>query len=204
MSSRGAKRREISFFLPEEGSASAEKERFLAPSFDGARNDILVGFFVFLALLYGNVDGGYAMESKLDKATFAGGCFWGMEKLFGEMDGVKSTRVGYSGGTAVNPSYEEVCTGRTGHAEAIEIVYDPVRLPYEKLLETFWSWHDPTTLNRQGNDVGTQYRSAIFYQSPEQKAKAEYSKKILEDAPVFKRPIVTEIVPASEFYEAED
>ncbi len=139
-----------------------------------------------------------------EKAIFAGGCFWGIDKLFSEMDGVLSTRVGYTGGTLKNPSYEVVCTGRTGHAEAIEITFDPAKIGYDELVETFFRHHDPTTLNRQANDIGTQYRSAIFYHSPAQEASARRAKELLESAKVFKNPIVTEIAPAGEFYAAEE
>jgi peptide-methionine (S)-S-oxide reductase len=138
------------------------------------------------------------------KATFAAGCFWGVEAAFQQVTGVKSTIVGYTGGTFENPSYEDVCTGRTGHAEAVEIEYDPAVVLYEKLLSVFWKIHDPTTLNRQGPDVGTQYRSAIFYHNSEQKEEAIASKERLEQSGVYKRPIVTEIVPASKFYRAEE
>jgi peptide-methionine (S)-S-oxide reductase len=138
------------------------------------------------------------------KATFAAGCFWGVEELFRNTPGVLSTQVGYTGGHTQNPTYKEVCTDRTGHAEAVEIEYDPERISYEELLEIFWANHDPTTLNRQGPDIGTQYRSAIFYHSPEQKAAAIASKQALEQSGRFRRPIVTEIVPAGPFYRAEE
>ena len=138
------------------------------------------------------------------KATLANGCFWCTEAIFGRLDGVKSVLPGYSGGSLENPSYEQVCTGRTGHAEAAQIEYDPNIMSYEKLLDVFWHTHDPTTLNRQGNDVGTQYRSAIFYHSDEQKQIAEKSKKELEERHVFNDPIVTEIVPLITFYPAEN
>ena len=138
------------------------------------------------------------------KATFAAGCFWGVEAAFQQVTGVKSTIVGYTGGTFENPSYEDVCTGRTGHAEAVEIEYDPAVVLYEKLLSVFWKIHDPTTLNRQGPDVGTQYRSAIFYHNSEQKEGAITSKESLEQSGFYKRPLVTEIVPASKFYRAEE
>ena len=150
------------------------------------------------------LNAGAATMKEYEKATFAGGCFWGMEKYFGEITGVVSTRVGYTGGTVKNPDYELVCTGTTGHAEAVEVTYDPARVPYEDLLEFFFTHHNPTTLNRQGNDVGTQYRSAIFYHSPAQKAAAEKAKSALEQSGVLKKPIVTQIEPASEFYSAED
>ena len=136
-------------------------------------------------------------------ATFAGGCFWGMEKAFGELPGVLATRVGYTGGTVTHPTYEMVCTGRTGHAEAIEVTHDPARISYEELLEFFFTHHDPTTLNRQGNDVGTQYRSAIFPHTPEQQAAAERAKAALAQAGAFQDPVVTTIEPAGEFFPAE-
>ena len=138
------------------------------------------------------------------KATFANGCFWCTEAIFARLDGVKSVVPGYSGGTVENPSYEQVCTERTGHAEAAQIEFDPDRLSYEKLLDVFWHTHDPTTLNRQGNDIGTQYRSAIFYHDEEQKQVAERSKKEIEESHVYKDPIVTEIIPLIKFYLAED
>lgn len=143
-------------------------------------------------------------DIEMEKATFGAGCFWGVEKLFGEQEGVVSTRVGYLGGTLKNPTYEQVCSGRTGHAEVVEVSFNPSVTSYEALLEIFWSYHDPTTLNRQGNDVGTQYRSSIFYHSEEQRTIAERSKAVLEKARIFKDPIVTEIVPASDFYAAEE
>jgi peptide-methionine (S)-S-oxide reductase len=138
------------------------------------------------------------------KATFAAGCFWGVEEAFRHIKGVNSTTVGYTGGTMKNPSYQDVCTGRTGHAEAVEVDFDPSQVTYEQLLSVFWQSHDPTTLNRQGPDVGTQYRSAIFFHDAKQQASAAGSKALLEKMNAFKRPIVTEILPASEFYRAED
>lgn len=146
------------------------------------------------------------MESgnHMEKASFAAGCFWGVEATFRQVKGVASTAVGYMGGTLKNPTYQDVCTDRTGHAEAVEVVYDPNQVSYDNLLKVFWENHDPTTLNRQGPDVGTQYRSTIFFHTPEQEAAAKASKEKLEKAHVFKRPIVTEIVPASEFWKAED
>ena len=142
--------------------------------------------------------------AKTEKATFAAGCFWGVEKYFGKMPGVIATAVGYTGGTAKNPSYEDVCTGDTGHAEAVEIQYDPEKVKYEDLLELFWRMHDPTTANRQGLDIGTQYRSAIFFYTPAQELAANSSKEILEKSGIFYAPIVTEIFPAGPFYRAED
>jgi peptide-methionine (S)-S-oxide reductase len=138
------------------------------------------------------------------KGTFAAGCFWGVEDAFRQVPGVTSTTVGYTGGTAKNPNYKEVCTGRTGHAEAVEVGFDPSQVSYLELLAVFWKSHDPTTMNRQGPDVGTQYRSAIFYHDAEQEEEASASKTVLEKDHVFKRPIVTEIVPAGEFYRAEE
>jgi peptide-methionine (S)-S-oxide reductase len=138
------------------------------------------------------------------KATFAAGCFWGVEATFRQLPGVTSTRVGYTGGNHANPTYHDVCTDRTGHAEAVEVDYDPAKLPYEELLNIFWENHDPTQLNRQGPDSGTQYRSAIFFHSPEQEAAAKASKEALARSGRFSKPVVTQIVPATTFYEAED
>lgn len=140
----------------------------------------------------------------MEKATFAAGCFWGVEAVFRATPGVTSTRVGYTGGTMKNPTYHDVCGDGTGHAEAVEAVYDPARVAYDELLNIFWSNHDPTTLNRQGPDEGTQYRSAIFYHTPEQESAARASKARLEASSTRRRPVVTEIVPASEFWQAED
>src|SRR6266581_5202320 len=137
-------------------------------------------------------------------ATFGAGCFWGVEAAYRQIPGVLSTRVGYLGGTMQNPTYRDVCTGRTGHAEVVEVTYDPSRLTYDDLLTVFWENHDPTTLNRQGPDVGEQYRSAIFYHDDEQKTAAEASKAERDRNGRYRRPIVTEIMPASTFYEAED
>jgi len=142
------------------------------------------------------------METEI--AIFAAGCFWGVEANFRKVKGVLSTRVGYTGGQFINPTYKDVCSHKTGHAEAIEITFDPSIVSYDELLEVFWTIHDPTTLNRQGPDVGTQYRSAIFYLNLNQKEKAESSKAKLEASKRFKRPIVTQIVPASDFWEAEE
>ncbi len=139
-----------------------------------------------------------------EKATFGAGCFWGIESAFRKFKGVVSTTVGYSGGHLKNPTYEDVCTDRTGHAEVVQIEYDPSQVSYEELLDLFWQIHDPTTLNRQGPDIGTQYRSAIFFHNPEQKAAVEISKEKLQRSGRYKKPIATEITPASEFYRAEE
>jgi peptide-methionine (S)-S-oxide reductase len=141
-------------------------------------------------------------ESSMEKATFAAGCFWGVEAAFRQIEGVIDTAVGYTCGKLENPTYKDVCTDRTGHAEAVEVTFDPSRVSYDKLLEAFWTVHDPTTLNRQGPDVGSQYRSAILFHSPEQEAAARASKENQQSR--FRRPIVTEIVPAPTFYRAED
>ena len=138
------------------------------------------------------------------KALFGAGCFWGVEAAFRQVEGVLATAVGYSGGRLENPTYENVCSGRTGHAEVVEVEYDPSKVTYEQLLDVFWENHDPTTLNRQGPDVGEQYRSAIFTLDPEQEAAARASKERLEKSGRYKRPIVTEITPASKFYRAEE
>ena len=139
------------------------------------------------------------------KATFGAGCFWHVEALFRQVKGVKSTTVGYLGGSLKDPTYEDVCSGQTGHAEVVQIEYDPVVVSYDDLLTVFWNNHDATTLNRQGPDVGDQYRSAIFFHDAEQEATAKISKEKLQNSDKFKgRKIVTEIVPASQFYKAED
>ena len=141
---------------------------------------------------------------KTEKATFGAGCFWGVEETFRRLKGVVSTAVGYAGGTKDNPTYEDVCTDETGHAEVLEIEFDPAQLKYEELLDIFWSNHNPTTLNRQGSDVGTQYRSVIFYHSPEQKTAAEASKEKIDKSGRFRRPVVTQIEPAAKFWRAEE
>ena len=140
----------------------------------------------------------------MEKATFAAGCFWGVEEAFRRTKGVISTTVGYTGGSFENPTYEEVCTDRTGHAEAVQVEYDPSQVTFEELLEVFWGIHDPTTLNRQGADVGSQYRSAVFFHTPGQETAAKVSKEKLRSSGSYNRPIVTEITPASMFYRAEE
>lgn len=139
-----------------------------------------------------------------EKATFGAGCFWGVEATFRAVPGVKDAAVGYAGGNTANPTYEDVCSHTTGHAEVVQVEFDPAVVSYDHLLDVFWSNHNPTTLNRQGPDVGDQYRSVIFYHSPEQKAAAEASKARLEQSGRFKHPIVTYVQPAPAFYRAED
>ena len=138
----------------------------------------------------------------MEKATFAAGCFWGVEASFRALPGVVDAQVGYTGGTLLNPTYHDVCSDRTGHAEALEITFDPAKISYEKLLDHFWQMHDPTTPNRQGPDFGTQYRSAIFFHTPEQEKAARASREQWQKR--LHQPIVTEIVPAATFYRAEE
>jgi peptide-methionine (S)-S-oxide reductase len=140
----------------------------------------------------------------LEKATFGAGCFWGVEETFRNLKGVTSTAVGYAGGAKENPSYEDVCTDESGHAEVVEVEFDPAQISYDKLLDVFWSNHNPTTLNRQGPDVGTQYRSVIFYHSPSQKETAEAAKDKIDKSGRFKGPVVTGIEPAPKFWRAEE
>ena len=139
-----------------------------------------------------------------EKATFAAGCFWGVESAFRQVPGVIDAVSGYSGGTKDDPTYEDVCTGRTGHAESVEVEFDPAKVSYGQLLDVFWENHDPTTLNRQGPDVGTQYRSAVFFHDEAQRKEAEASKERLEKSGRYRRPIVTEISPAQTFWRAEE
>lgn len=143
-------------------------------------------------------------NNKLEKATLGSGCFWCTETIFEKLNGVESSISGYSGGTTENPSYKEVCSGNTGHAEVVQVTYDPSIISYAELLEVFWKVHDPTTLNKQGNDVGTQYRSVIFYHNEEQKKTAEDYKNKLERAEIYNSPIVTEITKFDKFYPAEN
>jgi peptide-methionine (S)-S-oxide reductase len=144
------------------------------------------------------------MESFMAKAIFAAGCFWGVEATFRQIPGVLATRVGYTGGKTQNPTYKDVCSDGTGHAEAVEVEYDPAQVSYDKLLNVFWENHDPTQLNRQGPDWGTQYRSAIFFTTPDQEKEAKDSKEAREKSGTYRKPIVTQIVPEVTFYPAED
>lgn len=174
---------------------------------------IFIFLLVFVALNSCNAEksqhkteakGGKMSYDKLDSATFGGGCFWCVEAIFQRLEGVEKVMSGYSGGKIENPSYKQITTGTTGHAEVIRIYYNPEIITFDELLEIFWTTHDPTTLNRQGADVGTQYRSVIFYHNESQKEIAERYKGELDKAEIFDSPIVTEISPLSNFYEAED
>ena len=140
----------------------------------------------------------------METATFGAGCFWGIEEALRKVEGVVETAVGYMGGSFENPTYQDVCSGRSGHAEVVQLSYDPDKLSYEDLLEVFWSLHDPTQRNRQGNDVGSQYRSAIFFHTKEQEATARASRDALGRSGRYRRPIATEITPASTFWRAEE
>lgn len=140
----------------------------------------------------------------IEKATFGAGCFWGVEHVFRRVEGVMSTAAGYAGGNVTNPTYEQVCSGRTGHSEVVQVTYDPSVVSYEKLLNIFWSMRNPTTLNRQGPDIGYQYRSVIFYHTDEQKDAAEASKRRLDESGTWSDPVVTAIEPAPAFYRAEE
>ena len=161
---------------------------------------VLMGAFLFLALLPNHSKGN--QMNQLEKATFGAGCFWCVEAVFEQLDGVTSVVAGYAGGHTAHPTYEEVCTGKTGHAEVTQITFDPKKISYKRLLEVFWDSHDPTTLNRQGADVGTQYRSVIFYHNEEQRKEAEQSKAEAQKS--LNETIVTEIKPLTEFYAAEN
>jgi peptide-methionine (S)-S-oxide reductase len=140
----------------------------------------------------------------IQKVMFGAGCFWGVEAMFRQIKGVTTTTVGYSGGTTKNPTYEAVCSHTTGHAEVVQVEYDPAKVSFDTLLEAFWKGHNPTTLNRQGPDIGDQYRSAIFYFTPEQKTEATASKEKLEASHAYTKPVVTQILPAGDFYRAEE
>ena len=169
---------------------------------------LCTGFLLFggcnsVSAVYGD-DYTMEQEKELKVATFGAGCFWCVEAVFQQLEGVARVESGYTGGRTENPTYKEICTGQTGHAEVCQIHYDPDKISFEELLEVFWKSHDPTTLNRQGADVGTQYRSAVFYHDDEQKELAEKYKKKLNDAKVFESPIVTEITQLEKYYAAED
>jgi len=159
-----------------------------------------LSIIVLVLLSVGNSN---AQQKKLQKATFGMGCFWCSEALFNRLDGVTGVKSGYEGGSIPNPSYEDVCTGTTGHAEVIQLTYDPAKISYDELLNVFWKSHDPTTLNRQGADVGTQYRSVVFYSTAEQKAIAEKYKAELNKTNAYGKPVITEITKAEPFYVAE-
>ncbi|RYZ52665.1 MAG: peptide-methionine (S)-S-oxide reductase [Chitinophagaceae bacterium] len=176
---------------------------------------LLVSVFSLSALFACNSEKNYQVMSTsvntamnridaVETATFGTGCFWCTEAIFEQLNGVLKVTSGYMGGQVKNPTYKEVCTGETGHAECVQIVYEPSKISYDELLKVFFQVHDPTSLNRQGADVGTQYRSAIFYHTPEQKSKADYYKKELNNNGAFDKQIVTEVTPATEFYVAED
>lgn len=168
---------------------------------------LISSLFIFAFSFYdrNNSEGvSFMSNNKFEKATLGSGCFWCTETIFEKLKGVESSVSGYSGGKTVNPTYKEVCSGETGHAEVIQVTFDPSIISYKELLEVFWKVHDPTTLNRQGNDVGTQYRSVVYYHSDEQKKIAEEYKNKLENAKIFKNPIVTEITKFDKFYPAEN
>lgn len=172
---------------------------------------LLTGLFLFSSCKSTEVESQINQEinqqgenQKMEKATFAAGCFWGVEAAFRKVDGIVSTTVGYTGGTTENPTYEQVCTGKTGHAEAVQVEFDQSKVSYDELLQVFWEIHNPTTLNRQGLDIGSQYRSSIFYHNEEQKKAAIASKEKLQSSGKYKNEIVTEIEPASELYRAEE
>ncbi|MGC9373707.1 MAG: peptide-methionine (S)-S-oxide reductase MsrA [Bacteroidales bacterium] len=163
--------------------------------------NIIISFFI---VAYLSLDIYAQNNKKMELATFGSGCFWCSEAIFEKVNGVESVVSGYSGGKVKNPTYKEVCTGNTGHAEVVQISYNPEIITFKDLLEIFWKMHDPTTLNRQGADVGTQYRSVIFYHTDKQKEIAEIYKKKLDEANIYKKPVVTEITPFESFYKAED
>lgn len=168
--------------------------------------------FLFAALVFSNPGHGQNKRalsnikklSEMETATFGSGCFWCTEAIFLNVEGVEKVESGYEGGKVKNPTYKEVCSGLTGHAEVVRVTFNPSVVSYDQLLEIFWKTHDPTTLNQQGADIGTQYRSVIFYHDGQQKQKAEFYKKRLEEEKAFDKPIVTEISPATTFYKAED
>ena len=183
--------------MTETGTAGGSGDKETMPAADGACSEMTC------RLKPGEVLEG-EKEGKTETATFAAGCFWGVEATFRQIKGVKATAVGYTGGDLENPTYEDVCTDRTGHAEAVQVEFDRKEVSYEQLLQVFWENHDPTTVNRQGPDAGTQYRSAILYHTPQQKAAAEAAKQELAASGKYRREIVTQIVPATTFWKAED
>lgn len=158
-------------------------------------------YMLIFVLLF---NAGVVMSEQVEKATFAAGCFWGVESAFRQIEGVQDTQVGYTGGHTENPTYREVCSGRTGHAEAIEVTFDPEQVSFGELVAFFFNMHDPTQVDRQGPDIGSQYRSAVFFHSPEQKVAANAVKTDLEESKKYRRPIATQIVPAALFYRAEE
>ena len=162
----------------------------------------LISFFILITSIAGCMS--QTKERHLEKATFGAGCFWCIETLFLELDGVEKVVSGYEGGSTEEPTYKQICAGTTGHAEVIEVTFNSDKISFKKLLEVFWSVHDPTTVNRQGNDVGTQYRSVVFYHSQKQQDQAKFYKNELDKSGVYSNPIVTEISGASIFYPAED
>lgn len=164
---------------------------------------LIITFFLLISSNL-SANGSNFQTKNMDTITFASGCFWCVKAVFENLKGVEEVKSGYAGGTVKNPSYKEVCTGKTGHAEVCQLTYNPEIISFKELLEVFWQTHDPTTLNKQGGDVGTQYRSAIFYHTPEQKQIAESYLKTLNDEKAFPNPIVTEITAISNFYPAED
>lgn len=164
---------------------------------------IKIFFFLLFAAFFSSTFA-QSNSKKMEEATLGGGCFWCLEAVYSKMKGIQSVESGYAGGLVKNPTYKQVCTGTTGHAEVIKLKFDPKIVTFQEILEVFWTIHDPTTLNRQGNDIGTQYRSVIFYHSDEQKKLAETGKKALKEAGIWANDIVTEIVPLKNYYPAEN
>ena len=170
----------------------------------GCKRRIIPFYFIGIIIGFTLAETDKSTIETIEQATFGAGCFWCVEAVFERLDGVVDVRSGYTGGITNNPTYEEICTGKTGHAEVIQIDYEPNLISYEKLLNLFWKSHDPTTLNRQGADTGTQYRSAIFYHSEKQKETADKSKENVDKSDLYTDPIVTEIAPLTKFYIAEN
>ena len=191
--------------MPADKPAEIENYYTLIQVIEGMKSLVFIlGLMASIPVLSQTAPNSKIMNAELQLATFGSGCFWCTEAVFLKVNGVESVVSGYTGGKTKNPTYREICTGLTGHAEVIQLKYDPKKISYEELLEIFWNTHDPTTLNRQGADEGTQYRSAVFYHNEAQKKLAEQYKAQLDKSGVFKNPIVTEITPISEFYPAED